>query len=86
MYRALIEATAYGTRMIIETFREYGVGVDTFYAAGGISQKDPMMMQNYADVIRMPIKIAGPNKAAPSVRPSSARWRPAKPRAVRRCV
>lgn len=59
MYRALIEATAYGTRMIIETFREYGVGVDTFYAAGGISQKDPMMMQIYADVIRMPIKIAG---------------------------
>ena len=59
IYKALIEATAYGTRMIIETFREYGVGVDTFYAAGGISQKDPMMMQVYADVIRMPIKIAG---------------------------
>ena len=59
IYRALIEATAFGTRMIIETFREYGVGVDTFYAAGGISQKDPMLMQIYADVIKMPIKIAG---------------------------
>ena len=58
MYRALIEATAYGTRMIIETFREYGVDVNNFYAAGGISQKDPMMMQIYADVIKMPIKIA----------------------------
>lgn len=59
IYRALIEATAYGTRMIIETFRENGVPVDEFYAAGGISQKDPMTMQIYADIINMPIKIAG---------------------------
>lgn len=59
IYKALIEATAYGTRMIIETFRAYGVGVDSFYAAGGIALKDPMMMQIYADVIKMPIKIAG---------------------------
>lgn len=59
IYRALIEATAYGTRMIIETFRENGVAIDEFYASGGISQKDPMTMQIYADVINMPIKIAG---------------------------
>jgi len=59
MYRALIEATAYGTRMIIETFREQGVAVDAFCAAGGISKKDPLMMQIYADVIKMPVKIAG---------------------------
>ncbi len=59
IYRALIEATAYGTRMIIETFRESGVAIDEFYASGGISQKDPMTMQIYADVINMPIKIAG---------------------------
>lgn len=59
VYRALIEATAYGTRRIIETFREQGVPVHAFYAAGGISQKDPMTMQIYADVIRMPIRIAG---------------------------
>ncbi len=59
MYRALIEATAYGTRMIIESFRENGVPVNEFYASGGISQKDPMTMQIYADVIDMPIKIAG---------------------------
>ncbi|NLA77646.1 MAG: ribulokinase, partial [Clostridiales bacterium] len=63
MYRALIEATAYGTRMIIETFREYGVEVNEFYAAGGIAKKDPMTMQIYADVIRMPIKIAGSDQA-----------------------
>lgn len=59
MYRALIEATAYGTRIIIENFREHGVPVNEFYASGGISQKDPMTMQIYADVINMPIKIAG---------------------------
>ncbi len=63
MYRALIEATAYGTRMIIETFREQGVPVNAFFAAGGISQKDPMTMQIYADVINMPIKIAGSEQA-----------------------
>ncbi|NLB35952.1 MAG: ribulokinase [Clostridiales bacterium] len=63
IYRALIEATAYGTRIIIETFREYGVYVDGFYAAGGISQKDPMTMQIYADVIKMPVKVAGSEQA-----------------------
>lgn len=59
IYRALIEATAYGTRMIIENFKGHGVPVNEFYASGGISQKDPMTMQIYADVINMPIKIAG---------------------------
>lgn len=58
IYRALIEATAYGTRVIVEAFKENGVDVNTFYAAGGISQKDPMTMQIYADVINMPVKIA----------------------------
>ena len=59
LYRALIEATAYGTRMIVENYRANGVPVREFYASGGISQKDPMTMQIYADVLGMPIKIAG---------------------------
>lgn len=59
MYRALIEATAYGTRMIIENYRENGVSVEEFYASGGISQKNEMAMQIYADVLNMPVKIAG---------------------------
>ena len=59
IYRTLIEATAYGTRKIIENYRAHGVPVDEFYASGGISQKDPMTMQIYADVIGMPVKIAG---------------------------
>lgn len=50
IYRALIEATAYGTRRIIENFAEHGVKVDTLYAAGGIARKNPMLMQIYADV------------------------------------
>lgn len=59
MYRALIEATAFGTRKIIENFEKYDVPVDALFATGGISQKNPMMMQIYADVTRCPIKIAG---------------------------
>lgn len=59
IYRALIEATAFGTRIIVETFREYGVPVNEFYAAGGIAKKDPMTMQIYSDVLNLPIKIAG---------------------------
>ncbi|MGL4372430.1 MAG: FGGY-family carbohydrate kinase, partial [Turicibacter sp.] len=59
MYRALIEATAYGTRKIIETFEENGVLIDEFYAAGGIAEKNTMMMQIYADVIKKPVKISG---------------------------
>ncbi|SNS47711.1 L-ribulokinase [Anaerovirgula multivorans] len=58
IYRALIEATAYGTKMIIETFRENGVSVTELYAAGGIVEKNDLMMQIYADVTNMPIKIA----------------------------
>ncbi|MBU2702742.1 L-ribulokinase [Sporomusaceae bacterium BoRhaA] len=59
MYRALIEATAFGTRKIIETFRQSGVPVNEFYASGGISQKNSLAMHIYADVINLPIKIAG---------------------------
>ena len=66
LYRALIEATAFGTRKIIETFRENGVPVEEFYASGGISQKDPMTMQIYADVINLPIRIAG-SKQGPAL-------------------
>lgn len=50
---------AFGTRKIIENFEKYGVPVDALFATGGISQKNPMMMQIYADVTRCPIKIAG---------------------------
>jgi len=59
IYRALIEATAYGTRQIIENYRANGIPVEEFFASGGISYKDPMTMQIYADVLNIPVKIAG---------------------------
>ena len=63
MFRALVESTAYGTRIIIETFKENGIDVKRFFAAGGIAEKNPFIMQIYADVINMPIKIAGSAQA-----------------------
>ena len=66
IYRALIEATAYGTRMIVDNFVEYGVPVDELYAAGGISQKNELMMQIYADVTGREIRIAA-SAQAPAV-------------------
>ena len=57
IYRALIEATAYGTKMIVENYNEHGVPVETFFASGGISQKNAMCMQIYADVLNMPVHI-----------------------------
>lgn len=59
IYRALIEATAYGTRVLIENYRKHGVPVREFFASGGIAFKDAMTMQIYADVLNMPVKIAG---------------------------
>ncbi|MEH7353394.1 ribulokinase [Neobacillus drentensis] len=58
IYRALIEATAYGTRMIVETFRQNGVPINEVYACGGIVLKNPLMMQIYADVLNMDIRIS----------------------------
>lgn len=58
IYRALIEATAYGTRMIVDTFEKHGVHIDSLYACGGIAKKNPMMMQIYADVLHREIRIA----------------------------
>ncbi|HHU63620.1 MAG TPA: ribulokinase [Clostridiales bacterium] len=58
IYRALIEATAYGTRMIIDTFEENGLPIKELYAAGGIAEKDEMMMQIYADVTNREIRLS----------------------------
>jgi len=57
MYRALVEATAFGTRMIVENFEKKGIPVEQFYCSGGIARKDSFMMQTYADVLGMDIHI-----------------------------
>lgn len=56
IYRALLEATAFGTRVIVETFRRSGVPVEEFIVAGGLA-KNALLMQIYADVTRLPLSI-----------------------------
>ncbi len=56
VYRALVESTAFGTRMIVETLVASGVPVDEFVAAGGLL-KNKWLMQTYADVLRRPITV-----------------------------
>jgi L-ribulokinase len=58
IYRALIEATAFGARVIMERFEEYGVKVNEVIACGGIPEKNPFIMQIYADVLGKTIKIS----------------------------
>jgi L-ribulokinase len=63
IYRALIEATAYGTRIIIETFEQYGVPVDDLVATGGLPERNKLLMQIYADVTGREIKVAAASQA-----------------------
>ncbi len=53
-YRALLEATAFGTRVIVETFVRAGLPVTEFIVAGGLL-KNPQLMQTYSDVLRLPV-------------------------------
>ncbi|MBE7213335.1 MAG: ribulokinase [Gluconacetobacter diazotrophicus] len=58
IYRALIEATAFGARAIVERIREYGVPVDRVVCVGGIAEKNPLLAQIYADVLGCRIELA----------------------------
>ncbi len=58
IYRALVEATAFGARVIVERFEEYGVKIDRVVNCGGISAKNPLVMQVYADVLNRPLEIS----------------------------
>jgi L-ribulokinase len=62
IYRALIEATAFGTRLIIETFKASGVPVTEVVAAGGLTKSAPVM-QIYADVTRTPLSVTESEQA-----------------------
>lgn len=63
IYRALMEATAFGARAIIERFREYDVPIQRIVCAGGIAEKNPLLMQIYADVTGCPMHVAGSSQA-----------------------
>ena len=58
IYRALIEATAFGALTIINRFEEYGVKINQVINCGGIAEKNPVVMQIYADVTGRPMKIS----------------------------
>jgi L-ribulokinase len=66
IYRALLEATAFGTRKIIEAFHHNGIEVSELYACGGLPQKNKLMMQIYADVTNREIRVAA-SRQTPAV-------------------
>lgn len=63
IYRALIEATAFGARMIIERIAAYGVPIERIVCAGGIAEKNAMLMQIYADVTGREMCVSGSSQA-----------------------
>lgn len=64
IYLALIEATAYGTRLIMEQFEKAGIAIDTVVLGGGIPAKNPLAVQVYADVLQREIKVSGTEHAS----------------------
>ena len=58
IFKALVEATAFGSRMINERFISEGVRIDAVIAIGGVARKNPFVMQIVADVLNVPIRIA----------------------------
>ncbi|MGB5051887.1 MAG: ribulokinase [Caldilineaceae bacterium] len=63
IYRALIEATAYGTRVIVDAFHSSGVAVDRIVGCGGLPGRNRLLMQIYADVTGREIRVAGTEQA-----------------------
>ncbi|MDR0811446.1 MAG: ribulokinase, partial [Paludibacter sp.] len=63
IFRALVEATAYGSKAIVDRFLENNVEIKEVIGIGGISQKSPFVMQTLADVLGMPIKVAKTEQA-----------------------
>ncbi|GHT84576.1 ribulokinase [Bacteroidia bacterium] len=63
VFRALVEATAYGSKAIIDRFLENGIEIENVIGIGGISLKSPFVMQTLADVLGMPIKVAKTEQA-----------------------
>jgi L-ribulokinase len=64
IFRALIEATAFGTRKIVETFAEGGVPVHRIIAAGGMAEQNKLLMQIYADVTNRELRVVRSGQAA----------------------
>ena len=63
IYRALIEATAYGAKRIVDIYEENGIEIKRIYAAGGIAEKNGLLMQIYSDVLGREITISATSQA-----------------------
>ncbi|MDR1414183.1 MAG: ribulokinase [Odoribacteraceae bacterium] len=63
IFRALVEATAFGSRAIVERFTENGIEIKEVIGIGGIARKSPFVMQTLADVLGMPIKVLKSDQA-----------------------
>ncbi len=66
IYRALIEATAFGTRVIVEAFDTHGVPVNELVTCGGLPEKNKLLMQIYADVTGRELKVTA-SKQTPAL-------------------
>lgn len=64
IYRALIEATAFGTKKILDLFEEAHADIKTIIASGGIAEKNPLLMQIYADVLEREIMVSDTDQTA----------------------
>jgi L-ribulokinase len=71
IYRALIEATAFGTRVIVEAFEQAGLRIDSIVACGGLPDRNPLLMQIFADVTEREIAVAA-SRQAPAL--GAAMW------------
>ncbi|RST72775.1 ribulokinase [Siminovitchia acidinfaciens] len=63
IYRAYMEATAFGTKMIMSAYEEAGMDVEEVFACGGLPQKSPLLMRIYADILNKPIYISATDYA-----------------------
>jgi L-ribulokinase len=63
LFKCIVEATAFGSRAIIERFKEEGIRIDSVIAIGGVAKKSPYVMQTLTDVLDLPIKVASSDQA-----------------------
>lgn len=63
IFKSLVEATAFGSKSIVERFRNEGVEIHEVIAIGGVAKKSPFVMQTLADILNMPIKVAASEQA-----------------------
>lgn len=63
VFKALVEAISFGSKRIVDRFREEGVRIDAVIGLGGVAKKSTLVMQTLADVLNMPIKVASSDQA-----------------------